>query len=476
MAMATVIAGFERVAVKKAFRSAKWTHAFTIQKRNGLRHGIQKCDRLHLNSGSKIAFPVSNCGKTVNFEDLSTSQPIAHEAMTLLAAPFAPAASDASDRLAGAPARSGSTSAGQGMAFSQALSKLKPSGDGVTVRPGDTLSGLIQKRLQDTHSPLQLSGEQLYRVALKVAADNGIANANLIYPEQRIDLSSAQPLAMAEALNPDTSVKPYAAALADPLSPTGPRGQARRMGAVAEGSRAFLAQHAQAAQQAQASSGIPATFMVAQAALETGWGKHEIRFEDGRTSHNLFGIRAGGNWKGPVAEVWTTEFINGSAQKVRGQFRAYGSYEESFNDYARLISQSPRYAPAMRQLGDPQAFATALQQAGYATAPNYASVLGSMIEKTQRLQGTAPPAMAALTLPVTPSPVAAMPTTAQMLSMRQGGQSASETAMGIMNSALNTLPGGQGASVVGHRQWRQSPYAELGVSTPLAGQLPFTRR
>jgi flagellar protein FlgJ len=430
-----------------------------------------------LNSGSKIAFAVPNCGKTVNFEGLSTSQPIAHEAMTLLAAPIAPAASDVSDRLAGAPARSGSTSAGQGVAFSQALSKLKPSGDGVTVRPGDTLSGLIQKRLQDINSPLQLSGEQLYRVALKVAADNGIANANLIYPEQRIDLSSAQPLAMAEALNPDTSVKPYAAALPDSLNPAL---QARRThagsSAGAEGPRAFLAQHAQAAQQAQATSGIPATFMVAQAALETGWGKHEIRFEDGRTSHNLFGIRAGGNWKGPVAEVWTTEFINGSAQKVRGQFRAYGSYEESFNDYARLISQSPRYAPAMRQLGNPQAFASALQQAGYATAPNYASVLGSMIEKTQRLQGTAPPAMAALTLPATPPPMSAMPTTAQMLSMRQGGQSASETAMGIMNSALNTMPGGQGMTAVGHRQWRQSPYAELGVSTPLPGQLPFTRR
>lgn len=392
--------------------------------------------------------------------------------MTLLATPFTPAASDTSDRLVAVPARLGKPSALQGVAFSQALSKLTPADDVVTVRPGDTLSGLIQKRLQDTNSPLQLSGEQLYRVALKVAADNGIPDANLIHPEQRIDLSSVQPLAMSEALNPDASVKPYAAVQANTLNSVS---QARRTmagsSAVAEGPRAFLAQHAEAARQAQATSGIPATFMVAQAALETGWGRHEIRFEDGRTSHNLFGIRAGGSWKGPVAEVWTTEFINGSAQKVRGQFRAYGSYEESFNDYARLISQSPRYAPAMRQLGDPQAFASALQQAGYATAPNYASVLGSMIAKTQRLQGTAPPALAAQTLPP-PPPVATMPTTAQMLSMRQGGLSASQTAMGIMNSALNTLPGGQGATVVGHRQWRQSPYAELGLSSQLASPLP----
>jgi len=384
--------------------------------------------------------------------------------MTLLATPFPMAASDPSERPTGAPARSGQASALQGAAFSQALSKLKPQGDVVKVRPGDTLSGLIQKRLQDTNAGLKLSGEQLYRVALKVAADNGIPNANLIYPEQRIDLSSAQPLAMAEVLNPDRSVKPFASAQPSPLSPTGPF---PRASAHSEGQRAFLAQHGQAARQAQATSGIPATFMVAQAALETGWGQHEIRFEDGRTSHNLFGIRAGGNWKGPVAEVLTTEFVNGSAQKVRGQFRAYGSYEESFNDYARLISQSPRYAPAMRHLGDPQAFASALQKAGYATAPNYASVLGSMIEKTQRLQGTAPPAVAALTLPVPSVPMNTLPTTAQMLSMRQGGQSTSEAAMGIMNSALNTLPGGPGATMVGLRQWRQSPYAELGTATPL---------
>jgi flagellar protein FlgJ len=257
---------------------------------------------------------------------------------------------------------------------------------------------------------------------------------------------------MAEALQPDTRATPLAG-LPPNATASASRLSASPDGPAAADSRAFLAQHAAHARQAQATSGIPATFMVAQAALETGWGKHEIRFDDGRTSHNLFGIRAGTHWKGPVAEIWTTEFVNGTAQKVRGQFRAYGSYEESFNDYARLISQSPRYANAMRHLGDPQAYAAALQQAGYATAPNYASVLGSMIEKTQRLQGTVP-AMAAATLP----------TTAQMLNMRQqSGQTTAGSVMSVMNTALNTLPGGAGLPVVGSRQWRQSPYAELGI-------------
>lgn len=395
-----------------------------------------------------------DCGKSVCFFiACAPLTPSTHDAMTLLAVTtFTPLASESSDRLVGSSGRSLT----QASAFSQTLSRLTQPGEVVTVRPGDTLSGLIQKQLQDTRSPLQLSGDQLYRVALKVAADNGIANANLIYPEQRIDLSSATSLAMAEALQPDTRATPYAGLTPNATAPAKRLSAAPNTPATAD-SRAFMAQHAPHARQAQATSGIPATFMVAQAALETGWGKHEIRFDDGRTSYNLFGIRAGANWKGPVAEIWTTEFVNGTAQKVRGQFRAYGSYEESFNDYARLISQSPRYANAMRHLGDPQAYAAALQQAGYATAPNYASVLGSMIEKTQRLEGTVP-AMAA----------AMLPTTAQMLNMRQpGGQTSADSVLGVMNTALNTLPGGPVLPVVGSRQWRQSPYAELGLPKTL---------
>jgi flagellar rod assembly protein/muramidase FlgJ len=362
---------------------------------------------------------------------------------------FAPTASESSDRAAGGAARSATSSAG----FSQALSKLTQPGAVVTVRPGDTLSGLVQKRLQDTNSPLQLSADQLYRVALKVAADNGIPNANLIYPDQRIDLTAVEPMALAEALQPDAANAPggrVAAAVGNPMTLPSTVSSASRLastqdGPGAAGPRAFLAQHAQAARQAQASSGIPATFMVAQAALETGWGKHEIRFDDGRTSHNLFGIRASANWKGPVAEIWTTEYVNGSPQRVRGQFRAYGSYEESFNDYARLISQNPRYANAMRNLGDPQAFAASLQQAGYATAPNYASVLSSVIQTAQRLQGEMPAVAAA--------PV---PSTAQMLGMRTASSAADASWR-----ALNALPGGPAAPIVGQRQWRQSPYAEL---------------
>jgi flagellar protein FlgJ len=148
----------------------------------------------------------------------------------------------------------------------------------------------------------------------------------------------------------------------------------------------FVQHHTQAAKAAQHKTGIPAEFMISQAALETGWGRKEIRHADGSPAFNLFGIKAGGNWKGPTAEVWTTEFVDGKPQRVKAQFRAYGSYEESFADYARLIKDSPRYAQVVARGQDATAFAQGLQRAGYATDPAYADKLSRVINTTLRLQ------------------------------------------------------------------------------------------
>ncbi|WP_310460385.1 flagellar assembly peptidoglycan hydrolase FlgJ [Sphaerotilus sp.] len=148
----------------------------------------------------------------------------------------------------------------------------------------------------------------------------------------------------------------------------------------------FVATQAQAAAKVSAESGIPADFMLAQAAHETGWGRREIRGRDGSNSHNLFGIKAGAGWNGPTVTTTTTEVIDGEPRKVQAQFRAYGSYEESFRDYARLIGSSPRYASARRATDDPSAFARELQRAGYATDPDYAAKLTRVIQTTQRLQ------------------------------------------------------------------------------------------
>lgn len=128
------------------------------------------------------------------------------------------------------------------------------------------------------------------------------------------------------------------------------------------------------ASQASESTGIPARFMLAQAALESGWGKHEIRHPDNSPSHNLFGIKAGSNWKGETVETITTEYVNGVPQKTVEKFRAYQSYEEGFRDYARLLSNNPRYADVLNT-NNAADFANGLQQAGYATDPRYADKL-----------------------------------------------------------------------------------------------------
>lgn len=124
--------------------------------------------------------------------------------------------------------------------------------------------------------------------------------------------------------------------------------------------------------------GIPPHFMIAQAALETGWGKSEMVTGNGSSAHNLFGVKAGKDWNGPVVEQVTTEYVGGVAQKVTARFRAYASYEEAFNDYAKLLKNSPRYA-GLAGTQDPAGFAQGLQQAGYATDPMYASKLERII-------------------------------------------------------------------------------------------------
>jgi flagellar protein FlgJ len=132
------------------------------------------------------------------------------------------------------------------------------------------------------------------------------------------------------------------------------------------------------AQAASRATGIPAHHILGQAALESGWGKREIKMPDGSDSHNVFGVKAGKDWSGKVAEVTTTEYHNGVASKQVEKFRAYGSYTEAFQDYANLLSDNPRYSGVLGQ-ADSKVFAQGMQQAGYATDPNYADKLAGVI-------------------------------------------------------------------------------------------------
>ncbi len=188
------------------------------------------------------------------------------------------------------------------------------------------------------------------------------------------------------ATTPITAL-PAAAAAGAPSAAARTQGSA----SVSERQVSFVQTHTSAARAAEAHTGIPAGFMLAQAAHESGWGQREIRNADGSPSFNLFGIKAGGNWKGPVAEITTTEYVAGEPRKITAKFRAYASHEASFRDYAQMMKDSPRYAAVVAGAASPQGgsaegFAKGLQRAGYATDPAYADKLTRVINTTLRLQ------------------------------------------------------------------------------------------
>lgn len=192
--------------------------------------------------------------------------------------------------------------------------------------------------------------------------------ADIIAKQLERQMSGAQPAIPEAAAAPATGIAPAG-------SRKGTPGQAE-----------FVGRHSDAARAAEAETGIPAAFMIAQAAHESGWGRREIRNADGSPSNNLFGIKAGPSWKGAVAEVTTTEYVDGQPRKVTAKFRAYASAAESFADYARLMKTSPRYTGVLANAASAEGFAQGLQKAGYATDPAYAEKLARTINTTLRLQ------------------------------------------------------------------------------------------
>ena len=187
-------------------------------------------------------------------------------------------------------------------------------------------------------------------------------------------------------VKPGPIPKPDIKPLQLPAGSSPSEGAARTPRIPERAAAAFLQRHEAAAQAAEQASGIPATFMLAQAGHESGWGQRELRAADGTPTHNLFGIKAGAGWKGAVAEVTTTEYVNGEPRRVVQRFRAYASHAESFADYAALM-KSQRYQAVRDAGGDAQAFAIGLQRAGYATDPRYAAKLSGAIATAQRVRG-----------------------------------------------------------------------------------------
>ncbi|MBS0288369.1 MAG: flagellar assembly peptidoglycan hydrolase FlgJ [Proteobacteria bacterium] len=126
--------------------------------------------------------------------------------------------------------------------------------------------------------------------------------------------------------------------------------------------------------------GIDPKVLLAQSALETGWGKHILQHEDGASSHNLFGVKADKKWEGNSILAQTLEYAEDKAQQIKATFKSYDNYLESFMDYMNLL-KNKRYEKALNNAHDPKAFLTELHKAGYATDPNYVEKIMTIYEK-----------------------------------------------------------------------------------------------
>ena len=183
--------------------------------------------------------------------------------------------------------------------------------------------------------------------------------------------------AMPSLSGPSSGVNPVPASNAAPA--TAPAKTSSSQSAHVQAFQARLEGHAE---EASRTTGIPAKFMLGQAALESGWGRREIIAADGTPSHNLFGIKATGGWQGKVVEHVTTEYVHGVAQKVVQKFRAYDNYADAFRDYAHMLRSNPRYQQVLANAQHVAGFAQGLQRAGYATDPHYADKLTRIITQS----------------------------------------------------------------------------------------------
>jgi len=218
-------------------------------------------------------------------------------------------------------------------------------------------------------------------------SDSTVVKAQLIF--DRIITGKNLPSQAVEALQAGTALaqKPVAAPV--PTNASTDEGVKSREFNTRED---FVAQLYPHAQKAAAALGTQAEVLIAQSALETGWGQKMVKRSGGDSSNNLFNIKTGKGWQGDKAQVYTLEFEQGIAVQQRADFRVYDDIKQSFDDFIALISAAPRYREAIKQAANPGEFVKALQEAGYATDPNYASkvieVMKSVISDLKSLKLT----------------------------------------------------------------------------------------
>ncbi|MBC8653961.1 flagellar assembly peptidoglycan hydrolase FlgJ, partial [Providencia vermicola] len=174
-------------------------------------------------------------------------------------------------------------------------------------------------------------GEMMYQQLTREQIEPNVALSNSMLPLDEKAIQTLPPFNMQQMMR---HFSPMGDTLSAPF---------QKIKALSLNSSNFIRRLIEPAKAASQNSGISHFLVLAQAALESGWGQREILKSDGKTSHNLFGIKAGKNWQGPVTNIMTTEVINGKTIKMRDDFRVYGSYEEAIADYISLLTENPRY-------------------------------------------------------------------------------------------------------------------------------------
>ncbi len=256
-----------------------------------------------------------------------------------------------------------------------------------SMREATMRSGMLDSQEQDLYR-----GMLDQQVAQQMAA-SGTGLSDLIARQLARNLPASAPVGAAQG---QPSVAPTGAkegsvpaALAPTSPPTssGPPSSAPA-GATGGTQRDFMQQHWNDAVRAQQLTGVPASFILGQAALESGWGSREIRGSDGQPSYNLFGIKAGPGWQGRTVQVTSTEYVDGAPQKSVQSFRAYDSYAAAFQDWALTIGRNQRYSAAVAPGAGAGGFAFGMQQAGYSTDPTYGEKLARVIRTAAAIGGT----------------------------------------------------------------------------------------
>ncbi|MEH6825207.1 MAG: flagellar assembly peptidoglycan hydrolase FlgJ [Motiliproteus sp.] len=240
----------------------------------------------------------------------------------------------------------------------QQLSVSLSSGSGIGLRE------VLIRQLSQGAVPQQVDAEQVIQLNRPVSQ----ASAGL---NQLLEQTAA--LAVQASIK-QAAESVYAVDAASGATPTKP--QPDRF----ESPEQFVQRLFPVAERVAAAAGVAPEVLVAQAALETGWGKHLPRHSDGGSSHNLFGIKADQRWSGERVSTRTLEFRDGLAQREKASFRAYGSYEQSMQDYVEFLSQGSRYQQALDQAHDPRSYTQQLQLAGYATDPDYSSKIMGILD------------------------------------------------------------------------------------------------